>query len=152
MHKTSGSVVVKTVLVSPPNSSAEISGISATFTVATTCEQIPLVMCMYILFQHHRNETHAHVYNACTYLRMYVVVHVLCSDQSQLHFLPVKVFYSRWPLIALYPRSLLSASQVSWDGDSYIGVPRYQEMEVVWYFLNTSLTCTCTCMNIVHYK
>ena len=40
----------------------------------------------------------------------------MCScllDQSQLHFLPVEVLYSKWLVIASYPRNLLNASQVS---------------------------------------
>ena len=34
-------------------------------------------------------------------------------DQSQLHFLPVEVLYSKWLVIASHPRNLLNASQVS---------------------------------------
>ena len=40
----------------------------------------------------------------------------MCScllDQSQLHFLPVEVLYSKWLVIASHPRNLLNASQVS---------------------------------------
>ena len=75
----------------------------------------------------------------------------MCScllDQSQLHFLPVEVLYSKWLVIASYPRNLLNASQVSkrvesvhylsvvchWIhpgmGRECIGVPRYVEKAV----------------------
>ena len=77
----------------------------------------------------------------------------MCScllDQSQLHFLPVEVLYSKWLVIASYPRNLLNASQVSKElflaerlhylsmgvigfilrGGECIGVPRYLEREV----------------------